>query len=401
MLAAAVYLLLVLSSRVLGQNASSTTSSPFTVYTLTAENVTAKIIPYGARVISLIVPDRNGTDQDIAVGYDNPQQYLNDTQTNHTYFGAVVGRYANRIKNGTFSLNGQKYHIPANENKGADTLHGGNVGYDARNWTVVSNTSSALALSLLDEAFEGFPGSVLTTASFSVSSYRSGPNGELRPRLTTKTVSVALDKDTPIMLSGHIYWNLNSFKAKTILNDTTVFMPYSDRYVATDGILIPNGTIGAVAAQPALDFTAPKLVGDAVADAQGVCGTNCTGIDNCFIIDRPAGAGPESSNYPILSVWSSITGIKMDVSTNQQGVQVYTCNGQNGTIPTKQSQQRRNNGTANAAQYVEKHGCIVIETQQWIDGINHPEWGVQQYEIFGPETGPAINLATYDFSTYQ
>ncbi len=90
----------------------------------------------------------------------------------------------------------------------------------------------------------------------------------------------------------------------------------------------------------------------------------------------------------------------MDVSTNQQGLQIYTCNGQNGTIPVKQSQQQRNNGTSGATKFVNKYGCMVIETQAWIDGVNHPEWGVSDYEIFSPTTGPAINYATYDFSTF-
>ena len=116
-------------------------------------------------------------------------------------------------------------------------------------------------------------------------------------------------------------------------------------------------------------------------------------------------------------MWSSITGIQLDVSTNQQGLQLYTCNGQNGTIPVKQSQQDRNSGDSNAAAYVEKYGCLVIETQAWIDGISkfafplilninltkdadHPEWGVTDFEIFSPTTGPAINYATYDFSTF-
>ena len=90
----------------------------------------------------------------------------------------------------------------------------------------------------------------------------------------------------------------------------------------------------------------------------------------------------------------------MDVSTNQQGLQIYTCNGQNGTIPVKPSQVKRNQGIQGAASHVNKYGCFVVETQAWIDGINHPEWGVDKYEIFSPTTGPAINYATYDFSTF-
>lgn len=381
-------------------SATGTSSSPDTVYTITAENITAKFIPHGARLTSVLIPDRDGAQTDVVVGYDNGTQYLIDSQTNHTYFGAVVGRYANRIKNGTFTLNGQTYHIPTNENGGLDTLHGGTVGYDQRNWTVIAYNDSSVSFQLLDVGLEGFPGSVLTTAVYTVSSYPSGPQGQMRPRLTTKLVSVALDQETPIMLSNHIYWNLNAFKAQTVLNDTSVWMPYSQRYIEIDTIEVPTGAIGVVSNEPSLDFLAPKTLGEAVDNSTGVCGYNCTGVDNAFILDRPYYSSPEGANFPVMSVWSAITGIQMDISTNQQGMQLYTCNGQNGTIPIKQSQIDANNGVQGAAQYVNKYGCYAIEPQAWIDGINNPQWGVNKYEIYGPESGPAVNYATYDFSTY-
>jgi hypothetical protein len=107
---------------------TSASSSLFAEVTLTAEDITAKLIPYGARLISLLVPDRSGNVQDIVLGYDNTTQYLTDTETNHTYFGPIVGRYANRIKNGTFTIDGNTYHVPENEHGGLNTLHGGKVG---------------------------------------------------------------------------------------------------------------------------------------------------------------------------------------------------------------------------------------------------------------------------------
>ena len=225
--------------------ATSTSSSPFALYTITADNITAVFTPYGARVQSVQVPDRTGAVQDVVVGYDNGTRYLQDTETNHTYFGAVVGRFANRIKNGTFTLDGQTYHIPENDHGGIDTLHGGKIGYDQRNWTVVVANASSITFSLLDPAgFQGFPGTVFTTATFSVSSSPSGPQGQLRPRLTSQLVSTALDAATPIMLANHIYWNLNAFKQATILNDTSLFLPYADRYIEIDNIEVPTGQIG-------------------------------------------------------------------------------------------------------------------------------------------------------------
>ena len=312
--------------------------------------------------------------------------------------GAVVGRYANRIKNGTFTIDGTTYQVPKNEHNGTNTLHGGTTGYDQRNWTVVASNDSAVSMTLLDTSFENFPGTVLTTATFAVSSYPSGPQGQMQPRLTTTLVSVALDLPTPIMLSNHIYWNLAAFQSHDLLNDTTFWMPYSDRYIQTDGILIPNGTLGMTANEPGLDFQSPKLLGTAVDQTAGheYCGTNCTGIDNAFIVDRPADIA-QTSVVPLFHAWSDATGIQMTMSSNQIGIQIFTCMSQDGTIAVKQSQQQRNQGVNASTPYIQKYGCFALEPQAYIDAINNPEWGIN--EIYGPTTGPSINLANYDFST--
>ena len=373
------------------------TYSPFTPYTIRAQNITATLIPYGARLTSLLVPDRSGKAQDVIVGYDDPHQYLIDTETNHTYFGPIVGRYANRIKNGTFTLDGATYHIPENENSGHDTLHGGKVGYDQRNWTVVSHSDDSVTFSFLDDALQGFPGTVYTEATFTVSTARTGSAGQLQPRLTSRMVSTALNEATPIMLANHLYWNLDAFQAQNILNDT-LWLPYADRYIDIDNIEVPTGNLSTVQSYPPLDFTSPKTVGKDIYDSH-LAGFNSTGYDNAFIIDRPRYTGLESSNFPIAAMWSPITGIRMDISTNQQGLQVYSCIGQNGTIPVKQSQQERNKDIAGATSHVNKFGCIVFETQDWIDGINQPEWARSEWQIYSPSTGPAVNYATYDFST--
>jgi len=379
--------------------ATSAASSPFTLYTLTSENISATFIPYGARLTSLLVLNCSGTDQDIVVGYDDPAQYAADSATNHTYFGTMVGRYGNRIKNGTFTLDGKTFEIPANENNGADTLHGGRIGYDQRNWTVTSQSDTSITFTLFDDAFEGFPGSVITHATYALSSAISGRRGERNPRLTVRTVSIALDQATPIMLVPHFYWNLGAFTTPTVLDDQTLWMPYSKRYVEVDDILVPTGALGTVASRPVLDFTSPKTIGRDLQGATDLCGHGCTGYDTSFILDRPHGTGAEAMNFPVLSLWSTTTGIRMDVSTNQQGLQIYSCNGQNGTIPVKASQTQRNSDVyGGGAKFIEQHGCVVVETQGWIDGVNHPEWGNSQYWIYSPKTGPAVNHATYDFS---
>lgn len=363
-------------------------ADPFVKYNISAPGIQASFIPYGARLTNLFVRDKSGTPQDVVLGYDTGKQYLNDTETVHTYFGAVVGRYANRIKNGTFTIDGVTSHIPENEHDGEDTLHGGFVGYDQRNWTVVYQSPDTITFMFYDRAYQGFPGDVIKYATYTVSA---------GPRWTSRLISIPLNAPTPIMLANHVYWNLGAFvdvQSQTVLNNT-LHMPYADRYVQIDGIEVPNGTTGVVAGTP-LDFTKPHTVGSRIKNTVNNCGTGCTGYDNAFIIDRPSSSGPDSTDLTLLTMSSPSTGIRLDVRTNQHSLQIYSCNGLNGTIVAKSTQQH-SSSTTNYDQY----SCIVIETQQWIDGINNPQWGQDMYQIFTNATQPAVNFATYDFSIME
>lgn len=406
---AALYGLPALTSAATSPSSESTPSPStrpdadhFKAYTIKAENITATLIPYGARLTSLLVPDREGKLQDVVVGYDDPVEYLHDSETNRTFFGAVVGRYANRIKNGTFTIDENTYQVPENENGGQDTLHGGFIGYDTRNWTVTAHSDSAITFTLLDQGFEKFPGDVITHATFSVSTEKSPANPKGLPQLTSKIVALSLTEKTPIMLANHIYWNLNAFQESDVLKDTSLQLPLSRRYIGGDSILIPNGTILDVedTFQGALDFTSSKLIGADIEKTTGLCGDGCTGYDTCFLIDRPTTDSADAMSTA-LRASSSTTGITLEVATNQAAVQIYTCSGQNGTIATKESQAKRNkeNGGDAGATHVNKYGCFVIETEDWIDGINQPQWGRTPYQVFGPEDGPAVNWATYQFGT--
>jgi aldose 1-epimerase len=357
----------------------------FQKYTLKAPGIEASFIPYGARLTSLLVNDKHGKPQDVVLGYDTGKEYLNDTEHAHTYFGAIVGRYANRIKNGTFTIDGVTSNIPQNENHGEDTLHGGFVGYDQRNWTVVDHQSDSITFVLYDKAYQGFPGDVISYATYTLSE---------GPRWTSRLVSIPLNDPTPVMLANHVYWNLGAFvnPADTTVLDHTLHMPYADRFIEIDGIEVPNGTIGLVKDTP-LDFTTPTLIGKNINNTLNNCGTGCVGFDNAFIVDRPRSAGPESTDLTLLTMSSPETGIQLDVKTNQGSLQIYSCNGEDGTIPVKASQQHGNKSYG-----YPKYGCIVIETQQWIDAINYPEWGQDDTEIYSSSTPPVVNFATYDFS---
>ncbi|EGE06522.1 aldose 1-epimerase [Trichophyton equinum CBS 127.97] len=372
-------------------------SNPLQVYTIAANNITASFIPYGARLISLMVPDREGKMQDVIVGYDDPQDYVKDTLTNHTYFGCIVGRYANRIRNGTFVLDGTTYNTPKNELNKTQTLHGGSVGYDQRNWTVTALSNSSITFTLFDSGYEHFPGDVINHVTFSVSSSYG-----------LKGSNPQAEKDTHHVVTSYILGNLDAFKNETVLEDTLLQLPLSSRYVEVDSRLIPTGHIGNVSSSPngTLDFTKEKFIGKDIKSADGICGANCTGYDNCFIIDRPNNVSDWTSSpqtmAPAVNMSSVATGINMLVTTNQQAIQIYSCNGQNGTIPVKGSQVARNkasgDGNGTVVDKIEQYGCLVIETEGWIDGINNPDWGQDPFQIFSPESGPAINWATYVFS---
>jgi len=367
-----------------GAQNDDSNSDNFKKYTISAEGINASFIGYGARLTNLYVPDKNGKMQDVVLGYDDGKKYLHDTETNHTYFGPIVGRYANRIKNGTFTIDGVTSHVPENEHSGNDTLHGGSIGYDQRNWTVVSHNDTTITFSFLDAGLQGFPGTVVTYATYSVSPHT----------WTSRLVSLALDTKTPIMLANHVYWNLDAFTSgsnSTVLNDT-LSMPYSARYIDVDGLEVPTGKLGIVNGT-ALDFySKPKTIGQDILNAT-LCGAGCVGYDNAFIVDRPRYSGSEATDLTVLSWSSPNTGIKMDLATNQGGLQIYSCVGQNGTIGVKESQEHAKDTM------VQKYGCLVIETQNWIDGINHPEWGVTDQQIYSPYTEPAVNWAQYTFRT--
>lgn len=140
--------------------------------------------------------------------------------------------------------------------------------------------------------------------------------------------------------------------------NNTLYMPYADRIIDIDGIEVPTGGIN-LTNGTAYDFTKPgKQIGEDLFTLENSCGTGCVGYDNAFILDRPRYSNPEDPELEVLRMWAPSTGIQMSLSSNQQGLQIYTCDGQNGTIPVKSGQQHLTNTT-----YVEKYGCIVIETQ--------------------------------------
>ncbi|KAF8161157.1 galactose mutarotase-like domain-containing protein [Crassisporium funariophilum] len=359
------------------------TSNPFELVQLVAPDASARanFIPFGAIATNFWVKDKKGAFRDILLGFDNHTLYQSDAE-GHPYFGPIVGRYANRIRNGTFTIpiskdasGPNKFFVPQNE--GNNTLHGGVDGFDRRVWSIVKKSSSSVTFALVDpNGTQGFPGTVVTTVTYT-----------LERKSTWKiSINAVASAKTPIMLSGHHYWNFEAYQESQDLNGHFAQFQ-SSKFVATDGQLIPNGTLLNVNNSP-MDFRKAKSIGLSIpATAQEeFCGTGCVGFDNCWLFDEV------TQKKPAFSMWSVNSGIKLDIFTNQPALQVYTCNGIfNADLPI--SRKKEQGGPT--AIYTD-HSCVVIENESVIDAINNPEFGVDQ--IFGPER-PYNWEASYVFST--
>ena len=300
------------------------------------------------------------------------------------------GRYANRIKNSTFTIDGVDYHVDANENGGLDTLHGGSDGWDWRNFTVVAHTDESITFSIVDpDGKEGFPGEVVSYITYTVTPYT----------WHFKMVALATTKKTPIMLSSHVYWNLDGFaNPDTPLTDNhTLHLPYSGQRIGVDNILIPDGTILPNERYSVNDFwSAPKQLGANYSspEIKNNCGFGCDGYDNAWLVNR-AQNGPYDwrTDGPVATLASNFSGIQIDIFSDQEAFQVYSCPGMNGVLPIKSTQ-----GLEGRPRVVEKYGCVVMEVEDWIDAINHPEWQREKKQIFGPGDEPYVLEAKYVFS---
>jgi len=246
-------------------------------YWIYGKGISAAFIPYGASISDLVIKDKNGVPRDIVAGFDNATYYAVDRQ--HPHFGGVPGRYANRIKNSSFTIDGVTYKVTPNDNptkeapKGADTLHGGSDGWDWRIFDVVSHSNNSITFSIVDpDGKEGFPGEVVSFITYTLTDMT----------WDFKMVAISTTKKTPIMLTSHTYWNLDGF-ANTENNtvfDHTLHLPYSGQMVAVDDILIPTGEIVANHPGSVNDFwSSPKKIGANFSSPalQNNCGNGCYG----------------------------------------------------------------------------------------------------------------------------
>ena len=299
------------------------------VYALKGGRLEMTVTDYGARVLSLRVPDRNGVLADVAVGYASLQDYLDCP--GERFFGAAVGRVANRIGGARFALDGKEYVLAANDH--GNTLHGGFIGIDRVLWKVVSVKPDAITLALRDpDGSEGWPGNLDIELTYMLTQDDAF-------KVEYKAVT---DAPTLCNLSHHTFFNLTGDASKSILEHTLQIAASS--YIPVDGKLIPTGEIRPVEGT-AFDFRSAKPIGRDI-EAAG-------GYDHNWCLD---GKGLR----PVARLAEPVSGRVMEILTDQPGIQFYSGNFFDGSYAGKDGR-------------VIGHRCaLALETQVWPDAIHHP-----------------------------
>lgn len=300
--------------------------------------VTAHITNYGAIVVSVIVPDRNGNPADVVLGYDTIDQYQTG---NDAYMGAVCGRCANRIGGGKFTLEGRQYQLAVNN--GPNHLHGGNIGFDSVVWDVAQSSPDRLRLEYLShDGEEGYPGELKVSVTYSMTE-----DNEFGIEYRA-----AADASTIVNLTSHVYFNLAGEGSGDVLNQRLKI--HGDFFTPVDETSIPTGEIRPVKDTP-MDFTSPTAIGKAIGfdDEQLRYGN---GYDHNWVLNHPA------DKLGIAAVASDpATGRVMEVYTTQPGLQLYTAN----WFTDKQGKGGIEYG---------RHGAFCLETQHFPDAVNKPHF---------------------------
>jgi len=307
------------------------------MYTLkNFRGASAKIITYGATLTELWVPDKNGQFGDVVLGFDNLRGYLGD----HPHFGGVIGRVANRIAKGKFTLDGTQYTLAINN--GPNTLHGGKVGFDRHVWSgepIKSGNAAGVRLTYVSaDGEEGFPGKLTATVEYTLMEDNS-----LMIAYTATT-----DKATIVNLTNHTYFNLSG--AGDVLKDTVEIN--ADSYTPVDSTMIPTGEIEPVKGT-SLDFTKPMAIGARSTPLDPKAGA----YDFNYIVNGKPGELRFAAR-----VTDPSSGRVMEVRTTEPGIQLYTAIGLDGSIVGKR-------GVA-----YPKFGAVCLETEHYPDSINHPNF---------------------------
>lgn len=326
--------------------------------------VTATVIAYGAALQSVVLPDRMGILADVVLGYDNLEQYLKQPQ----YFGATVGRYANRLAGGIFTVDGQTYQAPLND--GSNSLHGGARGFDKVLWEVVSVASGSTASVTLrfvsPDGDQGYPGTLTVDAIYSLS---EDDALTIEYRATT-------DKPTIVNVTNHTYWSLYGEGSARGAMEHMVMIP-ADAFLPTNATAIPTGEFRPVA-DTVFDFRTPRVVGDRVRDARDQQIVFGRGYDFNWVIGQRITA----DQHLMARVYDPASGRGFALWSNQPGLQFYSGNFLDATSYGK-------------SRHLYREGdALVLEPQLFPDTPNQPAFGSarlapgQQYR----------NIMTYKFT---
>ncbi len=314
------------------------TGRDVTIFELTNVNgLRARVMEYGAILVSLEVPDRDGKLGDIALGFDDFESYLK----RNPMFGSTVGRYANRIANASFKLDGVEYQIT--RNSGKNHIHGGNEKrFDRVVWTgypYKTDTEAGARFTHLSlDGEEGFPGNLDCIVTYALTN-----KNELRI-----TYSATTDKPTIVNLTNHSYFNLAGAGNGDVLNhEVTINAPW---YTPAGEGLIPTGEIRVVAGTP-LDFTTPHKIGERIAEL-----TDTRGYDHNYVLKSSYG-----QPSPAARVYEAASGRVMEVTTTEPGVQLYTANGMK-------------NVKGRAGKIYNDHAAFCLETEHFPDSPNKPHF---------------------------
>ncbi|HEY7621135.1 MAG TPA: aldose epimerase family protein [Solirubrobacteraceae bacterium] len=379
-------------------NAPADAGAAVTKYTLSNGRMSVSILDYGGIIQSLTVPDRRGRDANVTLGFGDIDGYTNDAYvTSNPYFGAIIGRYGNRIGGAKFTLNGTTYTLDPNNN--GNTLHGGFTGFDNLMWDATeiqpSNGTVGLKLTLTSPegpgqpgsgcdptqspGCTGFPGTVKVSVTFTLDR-----NNNLQFNYAATT-----DKPTVLNLTNHSYWNLAGEGTGTIYDHLLRFN--ASHYTPVDDLLIPTGAIDPTAGTP-MDFTQFHAIGERIREnfQQLVFGR---GYDHNWVLNPPGssrakirhhgGGGPKARLNLAAQLIDPSSGRELTISTTEPGIQFYSGNFLDGTLyGTSGHQYRQGDGLA-------------LETQHFPDSPNKPNFPSTEIDPQHPYSSTTV----YNFST--
>lgn len=329
------------------------------------KGITARILSWGALLRSLDVPDRSGKAADVVLGYNDLASYL----TKGSYFGVSVGRYANRIRAGRFTLDGQTYTLATND--GPNALHGGAAGFDKRLWTITAVKGGAAPSVTLryvsPDGEEGYPGTLTATATYTLDATDT----------LTVTYEATADKPTIVNLTNHSFFNLAGEGSGRSILDQTLTIP-AERFTPVDATLIPTGAHLPVAGTP-FDFRKPTVIGARIRDGRDEQIVRARGYDHNWVVTD----APTAEPHLVARVEDPESGRILEVASNQPGVQFYAGNFLNATVVGKSGLAYR------------QSDALALEPELFPDTPNQPAFGSARLD-----PGKTYrNVIAYRFST--